>query len=125
MAEQGDSLELCGLEVACVIGDRPEERDREQRLTVDVALSLDLSAAALSDRLHDTVDYSALSDAIRAALKAARCHMIESAAHRVALVCLSDRRVASVRVRVEKPGTVPGLRAAAVTVVRERLNVVS
>jgi hypothetical protein len=46
MSEAGDRLELCGLEVACVIGDLPEERDREQRLTVDVEQTLDLGPAA-------------------------------------------------------------------------------
>lgn len=120
MTDKSDTLELCGLEVACVIGDLPEERDREQRLTVDVALSLDLAAAARSDKLQDTVDYAALAEAVRAALRRARCHMIEAAARCVADVCLADPRVAHVRVRVEKPGAVAGLRAAAVTVARSR-----
>jgi dihydroneopterin aldolase len=115
-----DSLELCGLEVACVIGDRPEERAREQRLVVDASLELDLSAAGASDALADTVDYAALAEALRAELKRARFHMIESAAECVARVCLSDERVRAVRVRVEKPGAIAGLRAAAVVIGRGR-----
>ncbi|HRR34759.1 MAG TPA: dihydroneopterin aldolase [Kiritimatiellia bacterium] len=115
-----DKLELLGLEVACVIGDLPEERGREQRLMVDVSLACDLAAAGVSDDLRDTVDYAALAAAIRAALRAARCRMIERAAEYVARVCLADPRVRSVRVRVEKQGAVPGLRAAAATVTRER-----
>jgi dihydroneopterin aldolase len=115
-----DRLELCGLDVACIIGDRPEERLREQRLTVDVALTLDLSAAAASDELGDTVDYVALAEAVRAALRQARCRMIECAADRVARVCLADARVEGVRVRIEKPGVIPGLRAAAVEIERRR-----
>jgi dihydroneopterin aldolase len=118
MAEQRDRLELCGLEVECVIGDLPEERSREQRLTVDVSLAFDMTAAAASDALADTVDYAALSEAIRASLRQARCHMIERAAECVAQVCLADARVSEVRVRVEKAGAIPGLRAAAVETVR-------
>ncbi len=120
MFELRDKLELCGLEVVCVIGDLPEERCREQQLAVHVSLRLDLSAAAASDALRDTVDYAALCDAIRAVLRQARCHMIEGAAGCVARVCLTDPRVAEVRVRVEKSGAVPGLRAAAVEIVRGR-----
>jgi dihydroneopterin aldolase len=116
----GDRLELLGLEVACVIGDLPEERRREQRLVVDVSLACDLAAAAASDALRDTVDYAALSEAIRQALRAARCHMIERAAECAARVCLADPRVRAVRVRVEKAGAVPGLRAAAVVLTRAR-----
>jgi len=119
MAEM-DKLELCGLEVVCVIGDRPEERCREQRLTVDVALSLDFSDVGRSDALSDTVDYAALAAAIREELRRARCRMIESAASRVARVCLTDPRVAAARVRVEKPGVIPGMRGAAVEIVRRR-----
>ena len=115
-----DRLELRGLEVACVIGDRTEERLREQTLTVDVSLSLDFSAVAGSDALCDTVDYVVLADAVRAALRQARCRMIERAAECVARVCLADPRVAEVRVRVEKPVVVSGLRAAAVEITRKR-----
>ena len=115
-----DRLELRGLEVECIIGDLPEERGREQRLLVDVSLVCDLAAAGASDALCDTVDYAALAHAVRAALRQARCHMIECAAERVAQVCLADPRVAGVRVRVEKSGVVPGLRAAAVEIVRGR-----
>jgi dihydroneopterin aldolase len=117
---EADRLELCGLEVACVIGDRPEERGREQRLVVDASLALDLAPAAASDALADTVDYAALADAIRAGLRRARFQMIESAAECVARVCLADPRVRSVRVRVEKPGVIAGLRAAAVAIERGR-----
>ncbi len=120
MAKHRDRLELCGLEVVCVIGDLPEERGREQSLRVDVSLALDLSAAVANDALGDTLDYAALAEAVRAALRQARCHMIEGAAGCVAQVCLADPRVAEVRVRVEKSGAVPGLRAAAVEIVRGR-----
>ena len=120
MAEAMDRLELLGLEVACVIGERPEERVREQRLEVDVSLSLDLAAVAESDALEDTLDYAALAAMIRATLRQARCQMIERAAACVARACLADPRVSAVRVRVEKPGVLPGLRAAAVTLERRR-----
>lgn len=113
-----DILELLGLDVACIIGDLPEERNREQRLRVDVALTCDLAAAGASDALRDAIDYAALSEAIRQTLRAARCRMIERAAECVARACLADPRVRQVRVRVEKAGAVPGLRAAAVVLTR-------
>ena len=115
MAVQG-KLGLCGLEVRCIIGDRPDERSREQALLLDVSLSMDFSAVAVSDALADTVDYVSLADAIRAALRAGRFKMIESAAVCAARVCRAVPGVSGVTVRVEKVGAVPGLRAAAVTV---------
>ena len=118
MRDTRDRLEILGLEVMCVIGDLPEERCREQRLMVDVSLVCDLAVAAASDALSDTVDYAALAVKIRTALKEARCRMVERAAECVARVCLSEPRVQEIAVRVEKYGGVPGLRAAAVEIVR-------
>lgn len=115
-----DQLQLNGIEVPCVIGDRPDERRREQILLVDVALFLDLAAAEASDQLVDTVDYPALAETIRARLRSARCQMIEHAAGLVAGACLEDGRVRSVRVRVEKRGAVVGMRSAAVVITRRR-----
>jgi dihydroneopterin aldolase len=121
MALQG-KLELCGLEVSCVIGDRADERAREQVLTLDVSLGLDIAAVAASDALEDTVDYVALAEGIRAALKAGRFAMIETAAARAAAVCMEHPKVLGASVRVEKSGAVQGLRSAAATAAAQRAN---
>ena len=100
-------LKLNGLEVECVIGERPDERDRTQRLSLDVELEVP-SAAAVSDELADTVDYAEIAARIRAALTEARCMMIERAAKVAFDVCGSCAR----RVSVRKYGSVPGLESA-------------
>lgn len=115
-----DRLRLNGLEIECVIGDRAEERAREQRIMLDLVLTCGLRAAGASDALCDTVDYAALADVIRRKVRAARCRMIERAAELAAQVCLEDPRVTEVMVRVEKAGAVPGLRSAAVEIERGR-----
>ena len=115
-----DLLRLDGIEVPCIIGDLPEERLAEQRLLVDVALELDLSAAAANDALADTVDYAELADRIRAKLKTAQCRLIERAAALALGECLSDGRVACATVTVRKSGCVPGLSAAEVVLSRTR-----
>jgi dihydroneopterin aldolase len=113
-----DQLKLNGIEVECIIGDQPEERENEQRLLVDVALDIDLEDAAESDRLDDTVDYSLLVGNIREALEDAQCRLLERAAGVVADVCLSDPRVERVTVGVRKFGSVSGLGSAEVKVTR-------
>ena len=113
-----DQLKLNGIEVECIIGDQPEERETEQRLLVDVALDIDLADAAESDRLDDTVDYSLLVGNIREALEDAQCRLLERAAGVVADVCLSDPRVERVTVGVRKFGSVSGLGSAEVKVTR-------
>jgi len=105
-------LELDSLEVDCVIGDLPEERERERRVTVSATLDVG-DAAGATDSLADTADYAALAAGIRDALVRGRCRMLERAASVAADVCLADPRVRSAKVRVAKDGAVPGLKSAA------------
>ena len=105
------TLRLEGLEVDCVIGERPDERDRVQRLRVDAELEVD-GRAAETDDLADAADYAVLAERIRAALVAARCRLIERAAKVVHEVCLSCPHVSSAKVSVTKSGAVPGLASA-------------
>lgn len=114
-------LRLNGIEVECVIGERPDERTRLQELRVDVALEI-ADAAAETDELADTVDYAALTERIRAALVAAKCRMIERAAKVAADACLADDKATSVAVTVTKRGAVPGLESASVTYETRREN---
>ena len=106
-------LKLNGIDVDCVIGERPDERTRTQRLRVDVALTID-DRAAETDELGDTVDYAALAEKVRAALVAARCRMIERAAKVVCDLCLAEPKVSAAEVTVTKSGAIPRLESASV-----------
>jgi dihydroneopterin aldolase len=105
-------LFLNAIDVDCVIGDLPEERNLLQRLKVDVELKI-TDGAATTDALEDTVDYASLTSAIRDALISAQCRMIERAAKIVHDVCMAQKGVLSARVRVEKAGAVEHLQSAA------------
>jgi dihydroneopterin aldolase len=116
-------LELNAIEVVCVIGDLPEEREKPQPLCVDISLEIPDDAAE-SDDLADTVDYAALAGAVRAALVAAKCRMIERAAKVAADVCMADSRVLSADVKVVKAGAVEGLGSAAAVISMRRKGTV-
>lgn len=107
-------LELNGIEVDCIIGERQDERNRTQRLLVDVALKIG-DAAAESDELADTVDYAVLTEQVRAALVSAKCRMIERAAKVVHDLCSADSKVIAASVKVTKCGSVEHLSSASST----------
>ena len=108
-------LEFNGIDVECIIGERPDERTHPQRLRVDVVLTID-DTAAETDELADTVDYAALTERIRAALVAAKCRMIERAAKVVCAFCLKDAKVSAAKVRVTKSGAIAHLESAAAVI---------
>lgn len=104
-------LALNGIDVECVIGEREDERNRLQRLRVDVTLEIPDDASE-TDALEDTVDYAELTEEIRKALVNAKCKMIERAAFLVAEVCRREPRVRHAEVRVTKSGAIAHLESA-------------
>lgn len=99
-----------------------EEQRKGQPFLVDVTLELDLSRAAATDALVDTVDYGALTRRLAEVVGRTRFDLIESLAGRLADVALSDERVRAVEVRVAKPQApvTAQLDEVAVTLHRER-----
>ena len=80
----------------------PEEQTRPQPFEVDVELVVDVSAAGASDNLEDTVDYSAVCEAVSRVVSSEQYRLLERLASRIAEVCRSDPRVMSAIVEVRK-----------------------
>ena len=99
-----DFIRINGLRVNTIIGCLPEERERRQEITIDVELGADLSKAAASDRLADTVNYAELEERIHTLAETSKFRMIEALAGAVGRLVLEYGPAETVRVRVEKPG---------------------
>lgn len=80
----------------------PEEQARSQPFEVDLRLEADLTVAAGSDRLEDTVDYSLVTEAVARTVELESYRLLEKLADRIAGICLSLRAVTAVEVTVRK-----------------------
>jgi dihydroneopterin aldolase len=101
---RGDLIQLRGLRASGVHGVLPEEKERAQPFEMDIDLSIDLSMAAGSDRLSDTVDYGDVADRAVGIVSGARSFdLLEALAGEVAEATLSsDRRIDAVTVYLRK-----------------------
>jgi FolB domain-containing protein len=117
-----DVIEIRGLAVACVVGVRPDERDREQPVRLDLELGLDLSRAGRSGRISETCDYDRVTDEVIALLRFRRYRLIEAAVEEIAAMLLGVHPpLERVKVRLEKPQALSDrASAAAVTIERGR-----
>jgi dihydroneopterin aldolase len=88
--------------VPCEIGVFPHEHGKTQRVRINATLALKDGSHVIEDKLSATVSYSDIIDQIVAFSARRRINLVETLAERVAEVCLADRRVRSVRVRIEK-----------------------
>jgi len=98
-----DELTVSGIRCWGHHGVLDHERRDGQPFVIDLTLGLDTTPASASDDLHDTVDYGSLVAQVKAAVESDWVDLVETLAHRVAWVCLSDRRVEWARVTVHKP----------------------
>ena len=98
-----DRITLTGLRVRGHHGVYDFERRDGQDFGVDVTLELDLSAAAKSDDVADTVHYGELAEALAAVVAGEPVNLLETLAERLAAVCLADPRVTAAEVTVHKP----------------------
>jgi 7,8-dihydroneopterin aldolase/epimerase/oxygenase len=98
-----DRIALTGLRVRGYHGVQEEERRDGQDFVVDAELELDVTAAASSDDLSDTVDYGDLAVALAEVIAGPPVNLIETLANRLAVTCLLDARVSAATVTVHKP----------------------
>ena len=99
-----DVISVVGLECYGYHGVFEHERREGQRFVIDLAIGLDIRAAAASDDVRDTVDYGTLTAAVKAAVERDPVDLIETLAERITAICLEDHRVEWARVTVHKPG---------------------
>ena len=100
-----DKMFVSGLVIHAHHGMMEREAKVGQRFVLDLELSMDLADAARSDKLVDTVSYSAIVETASRAFTGQSYRLVESAAGAVADAMLARIRRAcnSVRVTVRKP----------------------
>jgi len=119
-----DVVRIHRLELDCIVGIRPREREHRQRVRLDVALHADVSQAGRTGRISLTVDYDQVAHEVVALLNFRHYHLIEMAAEEVCAMLLGVHSMLHrVDLRIEKPGALEGrARAASVEVRRFREN---
>src|SRR5213082_1376986 len=116
-----DRIELRGMSFQGRHGVRPAEREQPQDFKVDIEVEADLAAAGRTDRLADTVDYTAVRAAAREVIEGESRQLLESLASAIAEKVIAMPRVESVSVRLAKrPPSMQPIEAAAVRINRTR-----
>jgi dihydroneopterin aldolase len=97
-----DRIFVRNLVVECQIGAYDEEKGVTQRVRFSVEMSIYPSRRRNQDDVNSAVNYDLIVDAIRSATGNGHVHLVETLAERIAAKCLSHRRAAKIRIRIEK-----------------------
>jgi dihydroneopterin aldolase len=90
------------LVLKCLIGIHPHELLAPQRVRVNVEMAVYEQAGPLSDDIKNVVSYEDVIEGIKKMLADGHINLVETLAEKIAELCLTDERVNSVRIRVEK-----------------------
>lgn len=116
-----DVIKLEGLRLLCTLGMHEWERHVNREVCLDLALHIDISAAAASDKIVDAVDYSGVIKRISEFVIGSKFNLIEALAEGIAAECLSLPGVTRVDLKVEKVDASEIASRVAVEITRPRL----
>lgn len=120
MPEASDCIQLTGIAAQGIVGVYDFERHAPRPLPIDLTLWCDLSAAAASDDVAETIDYDDVTAIVHTVCAELQPELIETLAGTIATRILADPRVQAVTVTVHKPGAVAGVEGIAVRLHRTR-----
>ena len=117
-----DIIFLRGLEVECIIGFIDWERRVKQTVVIDLELPVDCRSASIRDEVEDTLDYKKVAKRVIAFVEASEFKLVETLAHRLAILLLEDFGIAWIRVSINKPGAIRGSRDVGMSIERTRAD---
>jgi dihydroneopterin aldolase len=121
-ANDEDRIFLRGLECQCIIGFIDWERRVPQKVVLDLEFPTECARAARSDAVADTIDYKAVAKRVLAFVGESQFQLLETLAHRLALLLLAEFPLAWIRIELNKPGAIRHSRDIGVSIVRRRAD---
>ena len=118
----GDRIFLHGLTADCIIGFIDWERRVRQTVVVDLEMPVDCRHASLNDEVADTLDYKKVAKRALEFIGASEFKLVETLAHRLALLILEEFGVEWVRISLNKPGAIRNSRDVGVDIERTRAD---
>ena len=112
-------ISIVDLEVFYCVGVPEEERAQPQRLLLTIDLDFDFSAASVSDRIEDTINYQAITDDLLKFGQGRSWRLIERLAAEIADFILKRYQPKQVQVEIKK-FVIPQARHVAVALTRAR-----
>ena len=113
-----DRVFIEDLNVQTVIGIYGWEREIKQVVSLDLEMEFDITRAAETDSIEDTLDYKAVSKRLIRFIEESEFQLVEALAERCAAIVLAEFPVTWLRLKLGKPGAVRG--SSAVGVIIER-----
>jgi len=115
-----DTVFIRGLEIETIIGVHSWERALPRPLIFTLQLGVDTREAASSDQVRDAVDYDAVTQRVRAITAQLQPSLLETLAEKIARELFAEFAIQSLRLQIDKPGAVAGVKSVGIEIERRR-----
>lgn len=115
-----DKVIIKDLLVRGIIGINDWERHAPQDILINIVAFTDTGRAAESDDIADCVNYRTLAKQVQSHAETSARLTVEALANDLAGICLREKGVQKVTIRVEKPGAVRFATSVGVEIERSR-----
>jgi len=113
-----DRVFIEDLRIQTVIGVFDWEREITQTVSLNLEMGFDITRAAKTDAINDTLDYKAVSKRLIHFVENSDFQLVEALAEECARIVLTEFPVSWLQLKLSKPGAVRG--SSAVGVIIER-----
>ena len=113
-----DKIFINDLQVETVIGIFDWEREIKQTISINLEMEFDISKAAKSDDINDSLDYKKVSKRIISLCEKADSYLVENLIEKIAQVVLKEFPVSKVTVSLETPGALRGSKSVGIKITR-------
>jgi 7,8-dihydroneopterin aldolase/epimerase/oxygenase len=115
-----DIIFLSEVKVQTKLGVPEWERMVEQTIILDLEIAMPNGRSCQTDEIDDTIDYGEVVARIRQTLKENSFKLVEALAEHICQIVLNEFGAPWVKVKVAKPGVLPGLKALGVVIERNK-----
>ena len=115
-----DQVFIIDLLARGIIGINDWEREKPQDILINIIIFTDLSEAGQTDNITYSVNYRTIAKKAQEKAETAKRLTVEALAADIAEICLQEKGVVKVRVKVEKPNAVRFARSVGVEIERSK-----
>lgn len=117
-----DIVYIRELEIETIIGIYDWEREKKQRVSIDLEMGTDIKAAAESEDINQALDYKAVAKRLIEFIEASEFFLVETMAEKIAELVLEEFEIPWLKLRVGKPGAVTGSKDVGIIIERSKSN---
>ncbi|GGO63919.1 dihydroneopterin aldolase [Bowmanella pacifica] len=115
-----DKIYIEGLRLESLIGVYDWERKAPRPLLVDLCLRCDLSQAAQTDKVTDTIDYALVAESLGRVAEKSSFELLEALASAMLDALFAEFAIREITLKLSKPDILPNARNVAVQLTRSR-----